>query len=97
MKIRQHKFKGIRNNYKKVNGYVLIEKKSKMTNLWETVMLARSHDRPTSVDYINRLFPDFYELCGDQVMRDDHAIVAGVATFHGCPVTVIGQQKGRIR
>ena len=27
--------------------------------------------------------------------RDDGAIVGGVAMFHGMPVTVIGQQKGK--
>lgn len=62
---------------------------------WETVRLARSGNRPTSLDYINKLFPDFFELSGDRVDGDDRAVVAGVATFCGLPVTVIGQQNGK--
>ena len=34
-------------------------------------------------------------LCGDRISGDDHAIVGGIATFKGCPVTVIGHQKGK--
>ena len=64
-------------------------------NAWEIVRRARSYERPESLDYINRLFPDYYELFGDRVSGDDHAIVAGLATFHGFPVTVIGHQKGK--
>ena len=32
---------------------------------------------------------------GDRLCRDDGAIVGGIATIQGIPVTVIGQQKGR--
>lgn len=64
-------------------------------NSWGKVMLARSLDRPTSLEYIKWLFAGFFELCGDRIGGDDHAIVAGLATFHGCPVTVIGHQKGK--
>ena len=64
---------------------------------WETVLLSRSADRPTSLEYIQALFPDFEELHGDRRAGDDGAIIGGIATFHGCPVTVIGQQKGRNR
>ena len=62
---------------------------------WETVRLARSRNRPTSLDYINKLFPDFFELSGDRVDSDDHAVVAGVATFYGLPITIIGHQNGK--
>lgn len=62
---------------------------------WEIVKIARGKQRPTSLDYINRLFPDFFELSGDRVDGDDHAVVAGVATFYDLPVTVIGQQTGK--
>lgn len=65
------------------------------TNAWEKVRLARAKDRPTSLEYIRKLFPDYYEMSGDRAVGDDHAIVAGMAMFHGCPVTVIGQQKGK--
>lgn len=64
---------------------------------WETVLLSRSADRPTALEYIQALFPDFEELHGDRRAGDDGAVIGGIATFHGCPVTVIGQQKGRNR
>lgn len=62
---------------------------------WEMVRLARSKKRPTSLDYIDKLFPDFFELSGDRIGGDDHAVVAGLATFYGLPITVIGQQNGK--
>ncbi len=62
---------------------------------WDQVVLSRSKERPTAGEYIRQLFPDFMELHGDRLYGDDPAIVGGIATFHGCPVTVIGQQKGK--
>ena len=41
------------------------------------------------------IFDDFIELHGDRTFRDDGAIVGGIATLAGRPVTVIGTQKGR--
>ena len=46
-------------------------------------------------DYIHALFDDFMEFHGDRYFGDDGAIIGGIATFCGMPVTVIGQQKGR--
>lgn len=62
---------------------------------WSRVLIARSLERPTALDYIQLLFKDFMELHGDRRYSDDGAIVGGLATFHGVPVTVIGQQKGK--
>ena len=62
---------------------------------WDRVMLARKMDRPKALDYINGLFDDFIELHGDRNFGDDKAIVGGIATFEGIPVTVIGEQKGK--
>lgn len=62
---------------------------------WERVLLSRKSDRLTALDYIRALFPDFMEFHGDRYFGDDGAIVGGIATFHGKPVTVIGQQKGK--
>lgn len=62
---------------------------------WERVKLSRSQSRCTARDYIEAVFDDFLELHGDRAFRDDGAIVGGVATLDGMPVTVIGQQKGR--
>ncbi len=61
----------------------------------EKVHLARHERRPYTLDFIERIFPGFYELHGDRKFRDDPAIVAGFAEFRGRPVAVIGHQKGR--
>lgn len=72
------------------------EKLSGRTDLaaWDRVMLSRMNDRPVGTDYIEGLFTDFVEFHGDRLFGDDHAIVGGVARFHGMPVTVIAQAKG---
>lgn len=57
--------------------------------------LARHHQRPTSLDYIQTLFTDFMELHGDRLFADDLAIVGGLAKLNGVPVTVIGHQRGK--
>lgn len=62
---------------------------------WETVQKARGRERPASLDYIHRIFDNFIEFHGDKVCSDDHAIVSGLASIYGTPVTVIGQQKGK--
>lgn len=62
---------------------------------WDTVQLSRDGERPVATDYIDAVFDDFIEFHGDRYFHDDGAIVGGIATFHGMPVTVIGQQKGR--
>ena len=58
------------------------------------VQKARNLKRPTSCDYINAIFDDFFELHGDRRFADDAAIVGGIANFNGAPVTVIGIEKG---
>lgn len=62
---------------------------------WDTVLLSRAAGRPVATDYIDAIFDDFVELHGDRYFGDDGAIVGGIAFFHGLPVTVIGQQKGK--
>ncbi|KIL35559.1 acetyl-CoA carboxyl transferase [Cohnella kolymensis] len=57
--------------------------------------MARHHQRPTSLDYINTVFTDFVELHGDRLFADDLAIVGGIAKLNGVPVTVIGHQRGK--
>ena len=61
---------------------------------WEHVERARDKKRPVGHHYIERLFPDFIELHGDRYLRDDPAVIGGIATFEGVPVTVIAQEKG---
>jgi acetyl-CoA carboxylase carboxyl transferase subunit alpha len=62
---------------------------------FERVQLARHPERPYTLDFVERLFENFVELHGDRRYGDDPAIVGGLASFHGLPVVVIGQQKGR--
>ena len=62
---------------------------------FERVQLARHPERPYTQDLIESLFEDFCELRGDRRYSDDPAVVGGFARFHGIPVAIIGQQKGR--
>lgn len=62
---------------------------------WEQVKLARHPSRPTTLDYVELLMDDFYELRGDRLYGDDQAIVGGLAKFAGRTVVVVGHQKGR--
>ncbi|ASV68735.1 acetyl-CoA carboxylase carboxyl transferase subunit alpha [Cytobacillus sp. FSL W7-1323] len=62
---------------------------------WDRVQIARHPNRPTTLDYIEYLFDDFFECHGDRVFGDDEAIVSGIAKFRGHPVTVIGHQRGK--
>jgi len=62
---------------------------------WQKVKIARLQERPTSLDYIKKLITDFTQLHGDRFYGNDRAIIAGIGTFQGVPVTVVGQQKGK--
>lgn len=62
---------------------------------YEKVLLARAKDRPTGLSYIENIFQDFIELHGDRRFADDPAIVGGLATLGGRPVTVIAMEKGK--
>jgi acetyl-CoA carboxylase carboxyl transferase subunit alpha len=62
---------------------------------WQKTLVARHPARPYALDYIQALTEDFTELHGDRKFADDPAIVAGFASFRGCPVAVVGHQKGR--
>lgn len=62
---------------------------------YEKVLLARAKDRPTGLSYIENIFEGFIELHGDRRFADDPAIVGGIATLNGQPVTVIAMDKGK--
>ncbi len=62
----------------------------------DVVTLARDQDRLTTLEYIEAIFEDFLEFHGDRYFADDLAVVGGVATLQGKPVTVIGIQKAEI-
>src|SRR3984893_12743307 len=62
---------------------------------WQRTLLARHPQRPYMMDYVRILFEDFHELHGDRAYGDDPAMVTGFARYHGRPVVLVGQQKGR--
>jgi acetyl-CoA carboxylase carboxyl transferase subunit alpha len=62
---------------------------------WIRTELARDPARPYPMDYIEALFTDFSQLHGDRAFGDDAAMTCGMARFHGEPVMVIGNVKGR--
>jgi acetyl-CoA carboxylase carboxyl transferase subunit alpha len=63
--------------------------------IWRKVELARHEERPYTLDYVERLFDDWFELCGDRALGDDGAMVAGLGRLDGRTVVLVGQQKGR--
>ncbi len=62
---------------------------------WQRVVVARHPDRPSLLDYADRLFTNFVEVHGDRRFGDDHAMIVGVATHRGREVMIVGHQKGR--
>ena len=71
-----------------------VDMEDKIKTPYEKVMLARDKDRLKITDFIDALFDDFIELKGDGLAGEDRAILGGIASFHGIPVTVIGHKKG---
>ena len=62
---------------------------------YDRLMIARMIERPTTLDYINKIFTNFFELHGDRIFRDDKSIVGGIGLLNGRPTTIIGIQKGK--
>jgi acetyl-CoA carboxylase carboxyl transferase subunit alpha len=72
---------------------IRVELYSRLTP-WQRVLVARHPSRPTTLDYIERLFTDFVEIKGDRRFADDHAIVCGFARYRDDEILVVGHQKG---
>jgi acetyl-CoA carboxylase carboxyl transferase subunit alpha len=64
-------------------------------SVWRTVELARHQDRPYTLDYVERIMDDWFELHGDRLRMDDHALVAGLGVLGDRTVALVGHQKGR--
>jgi acetyl-CoA carboxylase carboxyl transferase subunit alpha len=63
--------------------------------IWRSVELARHQDRPYTLDYVERILDDWFELHGDRSRTDDQAVVAGLGVLGGRTVALVGHQKGR--
>lgn len=61
---------------------------------WQKVQLSRHPDRPYTLKYIQKMTTGFVELHGDRNVRDDKAMVGGLAKLGEQTVMIIGQQKG---
>lgn len=75
----------------------ILDKRKEITDgltPWQKVQLSRHPDRPYTLEYIMKIFTDFVELHGDRNVKDDKAMVGGLAQLDGETVMVIGQQKG---
>ncbi len=64
-------------------------------DIWRSVQLARHEQRPYTLDYVERMLDDWFELHGDRADGDDGAMVAGLGKLDGRTVVLVGQQKGR--
>jgi acetyl-CoA carboxylase carboxyl transferase subunit alpha len=67
---------------------------SSLTPMQE-LQLARHPRRPSTLDYIQAISDDWFELHGDRRGGDDPAMVTGIGSLDGQPVAFLGQQKGR--
>jgi acetyl-CoA carboxylase carboxyl transferase alpha subunit len=63
--------------------------------IWRSVELARHDERPYTLDYVERVLDDWFELRGDRGRMDDPAVVAGLGKLNGRTIALVGQQKGR--
>ena len=62
---------------------------------WDKTLVARHPDRPYTLDYLDSVFTEFFELHGDRHGGYGPSIVGGVARFDGKSVMIVGHQKGR--
>ncbi|HMW39056.1 MAG: acetyl-CoA carboxylase carboxyltransferase subunit alpha [Saprospiraceae bacterium] len=62
---------------------------------WQKVQLSRHPERPYTLDYIQAMCTHFVELHGDRFVKDDKAIVGGLATIGDVRCMIIGHQKGK--
>jgi len=72
-----------------------LEQEPTDADIWAKVELARHEERPYTLDYVERLLEDWFELHGDRGRADDPAVVAGIGRFEGRTVVLLGHQKGR--
>ena len=86
---RQAEIDGLNQRIESIRGDIY----SRLT-AWQRVLVARHPNRPTVLDYVNRMFTEFTEISGDRRFADDHAMVAGFARYKDEPVMIVGHHKG---
>src|SRR5436190_3838697 len=86
---RQAEIEGLNRRIESIRGDIY----SRLT-AWQRVLVARHPNRPTVLDYVNRMFTEFTEISGDRRFADDRAIVAGFARYKDEPVMIVGHHKG---
>jgi acetyl-CoA carboxylase carboxyl transferase subunit alpha len=61
----------------------------------QKLQLARHPRRPSTLDYIQTITDEWFEIHGDRRGYDDPALVGGLGRLDGQPVVLLGHQKGR--
>jgi len=89
----RHDYTAVEAHTKNLNQQV--EKIYKNLSDFQKLQLARHLDRPYSLDYINIIMRDKYEIHGDRHFHDDAAIICYMGYIGDEKVMVIGEQKGR--
>ncbi len=81
---------------KELESKIKVKRKEIYENLtgWQKVQLSRHPERPYTLYYIGEMCRKFVELHGDRNVKDDKAIVGGLANIDGQSVVIIGHQKG---
>ena len=69
---------------------------------WQSVDLSRHPSRPYTLDYLDKAFSTWTEICGDRLFQEDKALIAGLGKLRpsdslpkGQSVVFVGHQKGR--
>ena len=87
----------IENKIVRIQNHLLRLKKDIFSSLTplQRLNLVRQSDRPTTLDYINYIMEDWFELHGDRGGTDDSALVVGIGRLDCRTVVFIGHQRGR--
>src|SRR6476620_461891 len=72
----------------------LLRKNYSSLTAWQTVLVARHHERPQTMDYVQMIFDEFVQLYGDRAFVDDRAIRCGFARLGNFKAMLVGHQKG---
>lgn len=84
-----------RSRFNRIGAEQRLSTPSPQQSAWEVVQSARATDRPTSMDYIERLVQPFFELHGDRAQGDDPAVVTGIGLFKDRPIAIAALERGR--